>query len=82
MEKALKKGRYKDVKMIFIDEAQDLNKIQYDIACFLKKTLGASLHLIGDPNQNIYQFRESYESFMLNHEGVKFFLTQNFRCSP
>lgn len=50
MEKVLRKGRYKDVRMIFVDEAQDLNKIQYDIVCFLKKALKASVHLIGDPN--------------------------------
>jgi len=35
--KTLKRSRYKDVRVIYIDEAQDLNKTQYEIVMYLKK---------------------------------------------
>jgi superfamily I DNA/RNA helicase len=75
-----KRSKYGDLKVIFVDEAQDLNETQYKIIRFLQEATGSTVHLIGDPNQNIYQFRQSYERYMLNHEGKKFYLTRNFRC--
>lgn len=81
-----KRGKYSKIKVLFIDEAQDLNEIQYKILLFVQKTLGCSLHFIGDPNQNIYQFRDSFETFFLEHGNNgsvhKFELTRNFRCVP
>ena len=77
-----KRGRYSDIRVLFVDEAQDLNETQYKIITFIKEATGCTLHLIGDPNQNIYQFRQSFERFMLNHPARQFRLTRNFRCSP
>lgn len=67
------------VKCIFVDEAQDLNEIQYKILCSLKRLCGASLHLIGDPNQSIYQFRHSSDRYLIDFPAPTFFLTKNFR---
>lgn len=80
----MKKGRskYNNIKMLFVDEAQDLNETQYNIIKFIKEITKCSVHMVGDPNQNIYQFRGSYEQYMLNHNGIVFNLTQNFRSTP
>ena len=60
----LKKNKnLKQIKMVFIDEAQDLNEIQYKIFCAMKDKLGILINMIGDPNQNIYQFRKFKGSF-------------------
>ena len=78
----LRRSKYKKIRSLFVDEAQDLNQLQYEIVLYLKRILKCSLHFIGDPNQNIYQFNGSFERFMLNHPGVRFCLTKNFRSSP
>jgi hypothetical protein len=66
-------------KTIFIDEAQDLNSTQYKILSSLKTKLNISLNLIGDPNQNIYQFRKSTDKYLREFVAEEFELTVNFR---
>lgn len=67
------------IKCIFIDEAQDLNEIQYNILILLKNKLNITLHFIGDPNQNIFQFRFSESKYFINFQATSFKLTTNFR---
>lgn len=67
------------IKCIFIDEAQDLNLIQYNILILLKDKLNITLHFIGDPNQNIFQFRFSESKYFINFQATSFKLTTNFR---
>ena len=69
----------KDIKIIFIDEAQDLNEIQYKIFCLLRDKLGILINMIGDPNQNIYQFRNSSDKYLREFGAIIFKLTINFR---
>lgn len=71
----------KNIKHLFIDEAQDLNQTQYEIALLLKEKFNTIIHLVGDPNQNIYQFRNSSNSFLLNFNGTKFILSLNYRST-
>jgi DNA polymerase III epsilon subunit-like protein len=71
----------KNLKYLFVDEAQDLNEVQYDIICCFKKLLGTYCELIGDPNQNIYQFRRSNSEYLINFEAKMYELTLNFRSS-
>lgn len=71
--------RLKSVKCIFIDEAQDLNDTQYRLLLALKTRCGASLNFVGDPNQNIFQFRSSSDKYLVNHVARVFHLTKNFR---
>lgn len=66
-------------KTIFVDEAQDLNPTQFSILTSLKDKLEISLNLIGDPNQNIYQFRKSTDKYLREFQGEEFLLTINFR---
>lgn len=71
----------KNVKHLFIDEAQDLNQVQYDIALLFKEKFGTVVELIGDANQNIYQFRRSSSTYLLNFPAKTYELTLNFRSS-
>lgn len=68
-----------DVKTIFIDEAQDLNETQYKILMYLKSKNDVIINMIGDPNQNIYQFRGSSDKYLVDFEAQTFYLTYNFR---
>ncbi len=70
-------------KYIFVDEFQDTNQIQYDI---LKSIVQKNLVVVGDPNQNIYSWRGSDLSIMLNLDKdfantKTFVLNENFRNS-
>lgn len=70
-------------KYIFVDEFQDTNQIQYDI---LKSIVKNNLVVVGDPNQNIYSWRGSDLSIMLNLDKdfsntKTFVLNENFRNS-
>jgi DNA helicase-2/ATP-dependent DNA helicase PcrA len=50
-------------KSICIDEAQDLNKAQYEIIKLLAGT-NSSICMVGDPNQAIYGFNGSSSEYM------------------
>lgn len=67
------------IKTVFIDEAQDLNEIQYNIFCHMGNKLNIVINMIGDPNQNIYQFRKSSDKYLTEFNGHIFTLTKNFR---
>lgn len=69
---------------IYIDEAQDISKIQFAI---LKKLVGDpnKLVIIGDDDQCIYQWRGADPSIILNICGIypeltRVTLTTNYRC--
>ena len=67
------------IKTIFVDEAQDLNETQFNIISLLKEKNGTKINLIGDPNQNIYQFRNSSDKYFMNFDAETYYLTKNFR---
>lgn len=67
------------IRCVFVDEAQDLNYIQYRIIMLLKDKLNVILNFIGDPNQNIFQFRDSEAKYFIEFNGLEFVLTHNFR---
>lgn len=69
------------VRTIILDEAQDVSEVQYDLACALRDKLGASLVLVGDPNQNIYQFQGGTDRYLLNHPGFCVELCRNYRST-
>jgi len=80
-ESLSKNKMLKNLKEIFVDEAQDLNEIQFNIIDNLQKKLNISVNMVGDPNQNIYQFRNSSDKYLMNFQGKRFYLTHNFRSS-
>lgn len=51
---------------IIIDEAQDLTPEYYALAMHLLRITGASLTLLGDPRQAIYQFNGATDKYLRN----------------
>ncbi|MCR5272391.1 MAG: ATP-dependent helicase [Lachnospiraceae bacterium] len=69
---------------ILIDEFQDVNKVQYDIALMLAGKR-ANLFMVGDDDQSIYRFRGADPKIMLNikddFKNLKTVnLSVNYRC--
>jgi DNA helicase-2/ATP-dependent DNA helicase PcrA len=72
-------------KHLCVDEAQDLNKAQYE---FIKALCGDQIKImmVGDPNQMIYGFNGSShrylcEYFLKDFNPDKFILKENYRSS-
>lgn len=74
-------NQMKQVTDIFVDEAQDLNPTQYGIVARIKQLFGTRLHLVGDPNQNIYQFRNASDKFLINFPAKTYYLSTNYRSN-
>lgn len=68
--------------VILIDECQDLSENQINLINKLKNA-GASIHLIGDLNQSIYEFRRVdptlIQTYINNNQFDKLKLTNNYR---
>uniref|UniRef100_A0A6C0BDV6 UvrD-like helicase ATP-binding domain-containing protein n=1 Tax=viral metagenome TaxID=1070528 RepID=A0A6C0BDV6_9ZZZZ len=67
------------IKIVFVDEAQDLNEIQNNIFMYMFNRLNIIVNMIGDPNQNIFQFRKSSDKYLKEFDASTFILTKNFR---
>ena len=72
-------------KAICVDEAQDLNRAQYEV---IKAIAGetSSIFMVGDPNQAIYGFNGSSSEYMCSlfpkeYEARQFVLYENYRSS-
>lgn len=52
---------------ICIDEAQDLNKAQYQLIKSITQDEHKNIMLVGDPNQSIFAFNGSSSDFMCKH---------------
>ncbi|MCY4460244.1 MAG: ATP-dependent helicase [Albidovulum sp.] len=71
---------------ICVDEAQDLNRIQYEFVKALAGPAGNNVMMVGDPDQMIYGFNGSSsrylrKSFMSDFNPAAFLLTENYRSS-
>lgn len=71
---------------IFVDEAQDLNRIQYEFVTTLAGPKDSNIMMVGDPDQMIYGFNGSSsaylcESFVSDFAPKIFRLTENYRSS-
>lgn len=73
--------RYSNVKVIYVDEAQDISKTQYDLVCMIASALGAALVLVGDVDQALYAFQGGSSEFLQNHAGFRIELVQNYRST-
>jgi hypothetical protein len=74
-------GCLSKLKLIFVDEAQDISNSQYELINLISTKLNAYLILVGDPNQNIYQFQNGSDKYLLNHPGEEHILVKNHRSS-
>lgn len=71
----------KSIKAIFVDEAQDISGSQYNFLMKLKQCLNCFMILVGDPNQNIYQFQGGSDKYLLEYPGKTYHLTNNYRST-
>ncbi|MDE7463984.1 MAG: UvrD-helicase domain-containing protein, partial [Clostridiales bacterium] len=75
----------KSVDFVFIDEYQDVNPLQAEIASLLKNSAGAEMFLVGDIKQSIYAFRRCNPVFFKNALGdpdyTRVLLNRNYRSS-
>ena len=58
-------SEFKSCKIIMVDEAQDINDNQYGLIKFCATHLNIPLILVGDPNQNIYQFQGGTDKYLM-----------------
>lgn len=75
------------VDLVVIDEAQDLNKINFEILdCMLGLKPSLKLFLVGDPRQNIFEFNggsyQHLDEFFKRHPGEVEMkaLSKSYRC--
>ena len=71
-----------DVKVIIVDEAQDMSDIQYELVTIIKDKLKCKLVLVGDPNQNIYQFQNGSDKYLMEYNAKPYYLVENNRSTP
>jgi len=71
----------KKCKVIFVDESQDISEIQYKVIQTLSEKLGIYVIMIGDPDQNIYQFQSGSDKFLLEHSDKNIQLIVNYRST-
>lgn len=71
----------KNIKFVIVDEAQDISEIQYKFVSIISKILNIPLILVGDPNQNIYQFQNGSDKYLLEHSGENIHLIKNYRST-
>ena len=74
------------LKYLSIDEYQDINPKQEKLIETLHGISGAKLTVVGDDDQNIYQWRGSNNKFIIDFDKkyapcVKFEIVKNFRSS-
>lgn len=72
---------FKNVKCIFVDEAQDISRIQFEFIKLVSEKLSASLILVGDSNQAIYKFQNGSDEFINNWDGFEIELVKNYRST-
>lgn len=78
MEKALEclgddtnltKSIKENLKYLIVDEYQDVNPLQEKLINRLQKISGCKLIVVGDDDQNIYQWRGSNNKYIINFEN-------------
>lgn len=70
--------RRQDVEVAFIDEAQDLTPLQWQVA-FRAFRNCRTIYIAGDPNQCIYRFTGADPEVLINMEGNLHYLDQSYR---
>jgi len=70
-----------NVKVIIIDEAQDLSEIQLNFVLALSRRLGAAVEMVGDPNQSVFGFQGGDPMLLCNHPGWRVHLRKNYRST-
>jgi len=68
-------------KLIVVDESQDISENQYAFIMTISDILKIPVIMVGDPNQNIYQFQNGSDKFLLEHPGPQISYINNYRST-
>lgn len=60
-----------NIKMIYVDEAQDISEEQYEFIILLARRVDSCVCMVGDPNQSIYDFQGGKPDYLLNFDADK-----------
>lgn len=74
-------GMLDGVGVIIVDEAQDVSSSQYALARAVASAARCPLCLVGDPNQNIFQFQGGSDAHLRGHAGWRVQLVENYRST-
>jgi DNA polymerase III epsilon subunit-like protein len=82
----MKKQFVANMKFLFVDEFQDINKVYFDIIYKFYES-GTKINVVGDDAQNIYSWNGSNVDYILSFEKIFnnsdiHFLNVNYRCVP
>jgi DNA helicase-2/ATP-dependent DNA helicase PcrA len=55
-------------KHILVDEAQDIDPLQWEIINAMCSKFGANKYIVGDVNQSIYEFRGAVPTYLVEHQ--------------
>lgn len=73
----------KEIKIIIVDEAQDMNGKHYKLIKIISERLKIPVIMVGDPNQCIYMnLKKSDPSYMLQFSDNIIKLNINYRSTP
>jgi superfamily I DNA/RNA helicase len=77
-------AKYLHVKHILVDEVQDIDMLQWQIILEMEKLFGASLYVVGDIDQSIYEWRGAAPKYLVDHqhEFTLYRLETNYRSVP
>ncbi len=77
-------SEYQNIKHILVDEVQDTDHLQWDIILMMEALFGASLFIVGDDSQAIYEWRGAAPEYMVQHQDEFdiFRLENNYRSVP
>ena len=83
LPKILEINELKNNRVIIVDEAQDISELQYTLITRIANLTNSSLIMVGDPNQNIYQFQNGTDHFLINHSepDQRYYLIKNYRST-
>ena len=71
----------KECKVIFVDEAQDISEVQYKTIQLIASKINCNVIMVGDPNQNIYQFQGGSDKYLTEHSDTNIQLIYNYRST-
>ena len=62
-------AKYLTIKHILVDEIQDIDPLQWSIIREMETAFGASLFVVGDLDQSIFEFRGAVPKYLLEHQN-------------
>jgi len=75
---------YLQWKYVLVDEVQDIDTLQWQIIEHVTNALGASLFIVGDIDQSIFEWRGAIPEYLIDHSSTFdiYRLETNYRSRP